>query len=287
MIGGRPKRKVIKVLVKRPKKVQKEVPKEVPKNAAYSPPEEPPQPALGGYLENKDAWDAYAATSAAADAGKLAQDPATLPAAVHTGLDVPKGVPLKEANSGTDVSTTEPVLQPAIKDENKSPNDQLVEILVHMGYSFEECQDALMILGSNPTADAVIEQIHSTREEQHALGLKLQEASACQHEADEFAKDLETELNTLADPAQNWQPNSWDSYGWSWGSWNSWWDDWSEEAQNYQYRRSNTWQSTASDVINTPCASQIQSAMDRLNTQDIDGYPLEPADLEQQETPKD
>lgn len=138
----------------------------------------------------------------------------------------------------------------------------------------------------------MIEQIHATRDEQHALKLQSQEAPWQSSESE--AGDLNKASDELDqwdewDPAQNWQPNSWDSYGWSWGSWNSWWDVWSDDAQNYQYQRSKTWQSDTSDVLNTPSASQIQSAMDRLDTQEIDGSGVDTstAGHEQKEPPKD
>lgn len=155
-----------RVIVKRTGPGQR---KKETQDAAYQPPEEIPEPGLGGFMESKDSWDAYAMSCARSDADKLQdgtkvpavspdklQDGTMLPADVNTApLEVPVAplpeAPLPEGQPGTPNGTShqQPPIKP--KDESKSPKDQMIEVLTHMGYSCEECEDALMMVGSNPT----------------------------------------------------------------------------------------------------------------------------------------
>lgn len=70
------------------------------------------------------------------------------------------------------------------------------------------------------------------------------------------------------DYAQYWQPNSWDSYGWS-DSW-SWWKNWDDDGNQHKYHRSTSWWSQESN-LHTPNSAHFEEAMNRTETQDLEG----------------
>ena len=77
--------------------------------------------------------------------------------------------------------------------------------------------------------------------------------------------------NHYNDYAQYWQPNSWDSYGWS-DSW-AWWKNWQDDVNEYKYQHSTSRQSLESD-LHTPNDGHFEEALKRRDTEDLDGAPL-------------
>ena len=275
--GGRPKRKVVKVVVKR--KVQKKHDGgTTPRNASRSD-------------INNGSPVSTEATSALNKSGADSPD-SKLPEGGEAGhdevpLDGTPNAPNERKEPPEDIKEalgepeqTAPTLQP-VKSEHGAVVDKTIDVLVSMGYKHDEAEQATLKVfetsASGPNVnriDEIMDLIEDTRSGKHqetqATEVPPNGPEATPSEMSEAWQEHAADSGFDDYNASYWQPNSWDSYGWG-SCWDSYYRGWYSDETSYK-RSWSAWsaESTPSHVCESPSSSQIQSAMDRLNTQDIE-----------------
>ncbi len=163
----------------------------------------------------------------------------------------------------------------AVKSElGNSEMDQLLAMLIHMGYGHHESEEAItwrILNQSGPSEknidiNDVIQDIHDARAK-CPVTPPLEPPSK---DWGSWQSGGDADYWGLNDTDQNWQPNSWDTYGWS-NNWKSWWHGW--EYDQHVYQRS--WSNATGD---TATSHQIQDAMERADTFELEERPCGPPD---------
>ncbi len=286
-MGGKKRRRtVLKVIKKKllPQKPQKAEPQKKPEES-----------------EKSAAFDAYAAQCAAVDSHKLqtatektpvTETPATEMATADTGPSVendpakPVEVPPKDlapAEPAQPVKVTPKLLVPVKSEEVESNSDKIMQVLMKMGHSFADTQDAINSLklngSSEPdlTIDKVLDEIHVHKQDA---------VKSCDAEGDD-SKESQTDIDTEWAGYDGWDDSwsFWDPSWWDYPYWrdnNSWKWTWSDETQRMEcsWRESTAWSrgnsnasldSGSSGVLNSPTEAQVGISLGRGSTEHLDG----------------
>ena len=136
--------------------------------------------------------------------------------------------------------------------------DQLLGMMLHMGYDHHESEKAILSMACPPDeidVNDIIQPINDTR----ASAPEMPPAEpASQGEKGHHSWQNDDQYWGWTNTDQNWQPNSWDTYGWS-NNWKSWYHGWEHDQGTYQ-------RSWSTGTCNTASSDQIQDAMLRSDT---------------------